>query len=310
MGLFDLPKSPRKLSDGNIGGGISYGLSSAQGRRRDMQDDHNAIAGIPQIKNDVSWFAVFDGHGGSSVSKHCSEHLFRALTMDTELINVLESGLEKGDKEQMKTVKTSISKGFLATDRKIKTIEGAKDSGSTAVCVLITKTHIIMMNCGDSRGIICTNINTNNSSVICKPTITTVDHKPEMPSELARIQAANGYVFNNRLKGVLGVSRSFGDFKYKGDATLDPLKQMITPEPDFYIKIREPKKDEFLILACDGVWDVMSLDEVCDYVHSNVRKFDAKSLKSVSEEIVDLCLAKGSMDNITIIIIDLASPSV
>ena len=132
------------------------------------------------------------------------------------------------------------------------------------------------MNCGDSRGIICTNINTNNSSVICKPTIITVDHKPEMPSELARIQAANGYVFNNRLKGVLGVSRSFGDFKYKGDATLDPLKQMITPEPDFYIKIREPEIDEFLILACDGVWDVMSLDEVCDYVYSNVRKFEGK----------------------------------
>ena len=93
MGLFDLPKSPRKFSDGNNGGGISYGLSSAQGRRRDMQDDHNAIAGIPQINNDVSWFAVFDGHGGSTVSKYCSDHLFRALIMDTELMNVLDSGL-------------------------------------------------------------------------------------------------------------------------------------------------------------------------------------------------------------------------
>ena len=78
MGLFDLPKSPRKLSDGNIGGGISYGLSSAQGRRRDMQVDHNAIAGIPQIKDDVSWFAVFDGHGGSSISKPVSYTHLRA----------------------------------------------------------------------------------------------------------------------------------------------------------------------------------------------------------------------------------------
>ena len=127
----------------------------------------------------------------------------------------------------------------------------------------------------------------------------------EQDWQLYVINAHNMYCF---VKYV--VEKHVGDdFKYKGDATLDPLKQMITPEPDFYIKIREPKIDEFIILACDGVWDVMSLDEVCDYVYSNVRKFEGKSLKSVSEEIVDLCLAKGSMDNITIIIIDLASPS-
>ena len=81
---------------------------------------------------------------------------------------------------------------------------------------------------------------------------------------------------------------------------------MISPEPDFYIKLREPNIDEFLVLACDGVWDVMSFEEVCDYVYSHIRKKPSRDLKYIADEIVDMCLSKGSADNITIIIIDIA----
>ena len=79
---------------------------------------------------------------------------------------------------------------------------------------------------------------------------------------------------------------------------------MLSPEPDFYIKLREPNIDEFLVLACDGVWDVMSPEEVCDYIYLNIRK-PSSDLKCLANEMVDLCLGKRSMDNITIIIIDL-----
>lgn len=295
-----------KHSESNFGGGIRYGLSAAQGHRREMQDDFNAMSGIPQLTNNISWFAVFDGHGGSNVSKYCAKELINSLKEDNEFMETLQNEKEITDKELMKMVKRGIHKGFLDTDEKVKTIDGAKDSGSTAVCALITETHLIMANCGDSRGMICTSITDNEGSVICKPILTTVDHKPDTPSELERIKAANGYIFNKRLRGVLGVSRSFGDFKYKNEKKYGPLEQMISPEPEFYIKMREPSIDEFLVIACDGVWDVMSFEEVCDYVYSQIRKIPSRDLKCVADEIVDMCLRKGSTDNITIIIIDIA----
>ena len=304
MSFFDSPESVEKHSESDCGGGVRYGLSSAQGYRKEMQDDYNAIAGFPQLTNNVSWFAVFDGHGGSNVSKFCAKELIKSLETNEELMKALENEHRIGGKELMKTVKKSIHQSFLDTDEKVKTIEKSKDSGSTAVCVLITQTHIIMSNCGDSRGMICAKITDHEGNLVCKPILTTTDHKPDTPSELERIKAANGYVFNNRVRGVLGVSRSFGDFKYKSDKKFGVLQQMLSPEPDFYIKLREPNIDEFLVLACDGVWDVMSPEEVCDYIYLQIRN-PSSDLKSVADEIVDLCLGKGSMDNITVIIIDL-----
>ena len=70
------------------------------------------------------------------------------------------------------------------------------------------------------------------------------------------------------------------------------------------MKLREPDIDEFLILACDGLWDVMSIEEVCDYVYSQIRQ-PSKDLKCIANDVVDMCMAKGCSDNITIIIVDL-----
>lgn len=306
MGLFDSPTSNDKYSESNYGGGLRYGLSSTQGQRKEMQDSYNAITGISNVTKNISWFAVFDGHGGSRVSQYCSKELIRSLVADKELMNILENEDKVGYKELIKTVKKGIHKAFLDTDEKLRSIDGANESGSTAVCALITETHLIMSNCGDSRGMMCIRlVDNNDGSIICAPILTTIDHKPETPSELERIRAANGYVFNNRLRGVLGVSRSFGDFKYKSEARLGPLEQMLSPEPDFYIKLRDYKMDEFLVLACDGVWDVYSLEEVCDYVYSQIRT-TSKDLKCIADELVDTCLTRGSTDNITVIIIDLA----
>ena len=67
-----------KHSESNFGGGVRYGLSAAQGHRREMQDDFNAMGGIPQLTNNISWFAVFDGHGGSKVSKYCAKELINS----------------------------------------------------------------------------------------------------------------------------------------------------------------------------------------------------------------------------------------
>ena len=79
MGAFlDKPKT-EKYNESNVGGGLKYGLSSMQGWRIEMEDAHSAVIGIPDQKENVSWFAVFDGHAGSRVSAHCSHHLLDCI---------------------------------------------------------------------------------------------------------------------------------------------------------------------------------------------------------------------------------------
>lgn len=79
MGAFlDKPKT-EKYNESKVGGGLRYGLSSMQGWRIEMEDAHSAVIGIPDQKDNVSWFAVFDGHAGSRVSAHCSHHLLDCI---------------------------------------------------------------------------------------------------------------------------------------------------------------------------------------------------------------------------------------
>ena len=83
MGAFlDKPKT-EKYNESNVGGGLKYGLSSMQGWRIEMEDAHSAVIGIPDQKENVSWFAVFDGHAGSRVSAHCSHHLLDCIRYPT-----------------------------------------------------------------------------------------------------------------------------------------------------------------------------------------------------------------------------------
>lgn len=83
------------------------------------------------------------------------------------------------------------------------------------------------------------------------------DHKPELPSEKQRIEKAGGFVEDNRVKGVLNLSRSLGDLEYKTDASLSVKDQMITAYPE--IKREKMGSDSaFMIIACDGIWDCLT----------------------------------------------------
>jgi len=104
-----------------------------------------------------------------------------------------------------------------------------------------------------------------------------------------------------RVNGSLAVSRALGDFEYKNVDGKGPTEQLVSPEPEFYIKEREPEKDEFLVLACDGVWDVMSNEEICSFIGHRMKIHE--NLETICNEVIDTCLYKGSRDNMSIIII-------
>merc|ERR1711878_204942 len=79
------------------------------------------------------------------------------------------------------------------------------------------------------------------------------------------------------------------------------MGQLVSPEPEFYMKKRESEKDEFLVLACDGVWDVMTNEDICSFITARMRVTD--NLEQIANEVIDTCLHKGSRDNMSIIII-------
>ncbi len=161
---------------------------------------------------------------------------------------------------------------------------GEDKSGTTAICVLITERYTIFSNCGDSRGVL--------SSDGAKPVLVTLDHKPSNPPERERIQNAGGTVMIQRVNGSLAVSRALGDFEYKSVEGKGPTEQLVSPEPEFYMKRRENDKDEFLVLACDGVWDVMSNEDICSFVAARMRVTD--NLEQIANEVIDTCLHKVS----------------
>ncbi|CAN0455396.1 unnamed protein product, partial [Ectocarpus sp. 12 AP-2014] len=143
--------------------------------------------------------------------------------------------------------------------------------GSTAVTAFVRGRRLVVGNVGDSRAVLCSDGRALPMSS---------DHKPNKPEERRRIQALGGRVVysfgiprgassstsgiskpsrTNMLNGILAVSRAFGDRNMKG---------AVNAEPDVRERDLE-RHDDFLVLATDGLWDVMTSQEVCNIVYNS-----------------------------------------
>lgn len=162
-------------------------------------------------------------------------------------------------------------------------------SGSTGVVVLITPTHILCANAGDSRALLC-------RSGAALPL--SFDHKPNNDWEAARIDTVGGFVKGGRVNGDLAVSRSFGDFSYKAHVFCDPKMQQVTVDPDIIVHPRDYEKDEYIVLACDGVWDRLTNRDCATLVRSCIDEGES-DVGLVCEEIIDTALEMDSRDNMT-----------
>merc|ERR1719203_2444805 len=170
--------------------------------------------------------------------------------------------------------------------------------GCTAVVCCVRPDSITVANAGDSRAVLC------RRGVAVEMS---EDHKPNLPGELRRIHRAGGCVMEQhvagqtyyRVNGNLNLSRSIGDLNYKQNFNLMPKDQVIccTPEVRAY---RRQSGDEFMVLACDGVWDVLSSQDVVDYVRPRLGNFldleqrlrsGSLRLSSIVEGLLDQCLS-------------------
>jgi len=275
------------------GESLAYGVSAMQGWRVTMEDTHIHSIGFDGSHGDLALFGVFDGHGGDKVAKHVEAHFIGELVADERFKRITDhSGPESAD-----ALGGALTSTFLRLDRKMEDLaktDAMDRSGCTAIMAMLTPTHYVIANCGDSRLVIV-----GDSGVV---TFATADHKPSNPEEQARIERAGGTVMHKRINSDLAVSRAFGDFYYKTTESLPAEDQQVSVKPDISVSERRAS-DQFIILACDGIWDVMQNQEVAKFVMDAAKA--GKPLATICEAVIDRCLDLGSRDNMSVIIVAL-----
>ncbi|KAK4693202.1 protein phosphatase PTC2/3, partial [Phenoliferia sp. Uapishka_3] len=319
-----------------------------------MEDSHAHILSLGDLDDQgkkTSFFAVYDGHGGSSVARFAGDTVHHRLAANDHF--------KKRDYE------AALKRAFLETDEDLRArgvlsgirlgwytymlvFLGSADpdfrgdpSGCTAVAALITSDLKIICvslipqptlspyfilaiftsrigadnlfckllllyvntrptsqaNAGDSRSVL-------SVGGVAKPM--SFDHKPTNTGENARIVAGGGFVEFGRVNGNLALSRALGDFEFKQSPQLDAEHQVVTADPDINIHEHTPE-DEFLVIACDGIWDVLSSQQTIDYVRRGIAQ--RKELSVICEELMTSCLAPDSdwggvgCDNMTVLLV-------
>eukprot|EP00042_Codosiga_hollandica_P050507 m.604125 g.604125 ORF g.604125 m.604125 type:complete len:570 (+) comp58105_c0_seq31:348-2057(+) len=170
-------------------------------------------------------------------------------------------------------------------------------SGSTANVVFIRRPLIYVANVGDSR---CVLSRGGEAVDLSK------DHTPEDPVEIRRIHAAGGVITMGRVNGALNLTRAIGDHQFKRTAGLSLADQAISSLAD--VTVHEiDQTDEFLVIACDGIWNSLSSQQVVDFVRS--RLADRMPLTEIVSKLLTACLASSpllggaGLDNETAIIV-------
>ena len=251
-----------------------YIVSQDQGKREYMED---TVYIREDLVSGLSIYCIFDGHGGSFVSEYLSSNI-GMITM--ELIA-----------KDIKYIPQLLYMIFANLAERLPK-EQSSHTGSTALVAIRYKDKVFVANSGDCRAIINTYSNVNQ---------VTEDHKPTIPGELQRINETGGFVSVSpgdvpRVNGMLAVSRSFGDLY---------LHPAVTWKPDIYI-VSLQEGNNFLIMASDGLWDTMSNEEVLRVMLDEVVENKGVVTKDLLEKSGQRCMriaqAKGSMDNISIII--------
>ena len=313
----------------------------------DNKDDEVATIFPP---DNIAIFAVFDGHGGDECSEYANTYFHSILELELDKINQEQNqgNHDRKDSKQSTTIslleKTllRLDQSFIRFQRQQTGIpQSATNSlnygGSTAIVVAICsdRNEITCSNVGDSRAILIRNIiddkNSRNETIYTTSDHIlplSSDHSPKSrPDEVSRIINLGGEVKNNPMEhaialtlgvqltprvyhkngiGGLNMTRALGD---------DYLKPLIIPNPESIQIEMDPQKDLFVVLATDGVWDVLSNEEVGNLVlklhHDLGHKLDSLDLvKRCALMLVQKAQQKGSQDNITCMVIQLPSPPI
>jgi len=266
---------------------LVHGFAADQNvRYRDyMEDDHTVVTNIATVPNSL-FAGLYDGHGGRKVVDFVKAQLH--IVIERELragVSPLDAPLD------------ALHRAFVKVDRMLLQF-GTMTCGSTAaVCLCLPSARSIagapgmelhVANVGDTRAILI------GTSPHRSARRLSVDHVATDPNEMARVVRSGGRVVNRRVGGSLAVSRAFGDHILKGEGG------GVTAEPQC-ISHTLTGDERYLLMASDGVWDVMSDDDA----QSLVLQHAESTPNAICALVVQSALAKGSRDNLSALLIQL-----
>ncbi|KAJ6680023.1 PROTEIN PHOSPHATASE 2C 49-RELATED [Salix purpurea] len=275
---------------------IRSGVFADIGPRRYMEDEHIRIddlsvklGSVFKFPKPSAFYGVFDGHGGPEAAAYIRKNAMRIFFEDANFPQSSEV-----DSMFLEEVENSLRKAFhladlaLAEDCNVNT-----SSGTTAITAFVFGRLLMVANAGDCRAVLCRNGEAIDMSQ---------DHKPIYPSERRRVEELGGYIDNNGfLNGVLSVSRALGDWDMKlPRGSPSPL----VSEPEFQ-QLFLTEEDEFLIIGCDGIWDVMSSQQAVSLVRRGLRRHDDPD--QCARDLAKDALRRDTFDNLTVIIVCFAS---
>ncbi|KAK1565550.1 hypothetical protein Q3G72_029375 [Acer saccharum] len=288
----------------------SHGLISVIGRRRVMEDAV-AVAVVGEVES-FDFFAVYDGHGGSYASEMCRDRLHLIISDEVEDRRMTSrhdgvicdgEGGGGGGEGGLEYWGEVMAASFAKMDEEVNNIEereypeAVESEGSTAVVVMVGEEELVVANCGGSRAVMY-------RGGMALPL--SRDHKPDSLDEKERVEAAGGRVINGHVLGILATSRSIGDRS---------LKPYVISKPEVTVSERM-ETDEFIVIASDGLWDIVSNELACEVVRrclngelENMKFPENTSTGNRAAEaaslLAEMAVARGGRDNISVVVVEL-----
>ena len=270
LGAF---KGPLK----NVEQGLIVAYHSQKGPRPSQEDRVTVIPDLAALGGKGAYFGIFDGHNGTLTA------------------TILQHSLHDFIIEKSTNLRDTMGNAFRNCDKKVTDLlEKHRDqSGSAALCALIVNQTLVVAHAGDSRGILV-----KKDGIA---TDLTKDHRlRHRKDERDRINNAGGCVINNRLNGILALSRSFGDLAHRNGPSAAPT---LTAVPEITILTINPD-DELLIFATDGLWDALTSQQATNFIRHTLSTNDG-DLQLTAKAITHEAIKQGSSDNVTVIIVAL-----
>ncbi|XP_010029573.2 probable protein phosphatase 2C 47 [Eucalyptus grandis] len=257
------------------------GSCSEKGPKQFMEDEYICVDNLyehfdsaVQVPSPGAFYGVFDGHGGTDAASFTRKNILKYIVQDSNF----PTGLKK-----------SVKSAFVKADDAFAEA-GSLDSssGTTALTALILGSNMLIANAGDSRAV----LGKRGRAIELSR-----DHKPNCTSERLRIEKLGGVIYDGYLNGQLSVARALGDWHIKGSKG---SKSPLSSEPELE-ELVLTEEDEFLIIGCDGLWDVMSSQCAVTMVRRELMQHN--NPEKCSRALVNEALQRNTCDNLTVVVV-------
>ncbi|CAF2113567.1 hypothetical protein YC2023_103090 [Brassica napus] len=270
---------------------IRSGSYADIGPKRSMEDEHICVDDLSsqlgclfQLPKPSAFYAVFDGHGGSEAATYVKQNAIRLLFEDDNFPQTSEV-----NSVYVEQVKSSLRNAFLQADLALaEDCSISSSSGTTALAALISGRLLMVANAGDCRAVLCRKGKAIEMSH---------DHRPINLPERRRVEESGGVIEDGYLNGELSVTRALGDWDMKRPhGSNSPL----ISEPEIK-QITLTEEDEFLVIGCDGIWDVLTSQEAVSVVKRGLNRHGDPT--RCARELVMEALRLNTFDNLTAVVV-------